>query len=121
MQVSLDRSTLRRVTIKIAKGLFLIPSVISIAASPVFSVFSLINNSYGRYCGFSSNGLVYDDGYECYLELFYLFPLFGLFFLWVFMRLFLVVGSVIGFFLLIFLVFAPDRLGILIHNRSKPV
>ncbi len=107
-----DRSQFFGVLAKIAKYLLSIPLIASLVLSPVFSLFSLLANSHGRFCGDHADGLIYHEGYDCYLDLLNLFEVFAVTFLGIFIFFFAIVFLIVFLFYVIYLIYAPARLGL---------
>lgn len=106
------RSQFFGVLVKIAKYLLSIPLIASLVLSPVYSLFSLLANSQGRFCSDQADGLIYHEGHECYLDLLYLFQVFPITFLGLFLFFFVIVFFVVFLFYVIYLIYAPARLGL---------
>lgn len=107
-----DRSRFLGVLGKIAKYVLLIPLAISIFLSPIISFFTLLENSHGDYCSDIGEGLIYHDGYECYLSLLNLPEIFIYLLVGIFIFFLKVVLSIVLLFYLIYLIYARERLGL---------
>lgn len=107
-----DRTKFFGVLAKIAKYQVFIPLITSSVLSPVYSLFSLLANSHGRFCGDHADGLVYHDGYDCYLDLLNLFEVLPVIFLGIFLFFFVIVFLIVFLFYVIYLIYAPARLGL---------
>lgn len=109
---TVDRSQFFGVLAKIAKYVLLIPLIASLVLSPVYSLFSLLANSHGRFCGDHAGGLIYHEGYDCYLDLLNLFEVLPIIFLGIFLFFFAAVFLIAFLFYVIYLIYAPARLGL---------
>lgn len=107
-----DRSQFFGVLAKIVKYVLFIPLIASLVLSPVYSLFSLLANSHGRFCSAQADGLIYHEGYDCFLNLLNLLEVFPVTFLGVFIFFFAILLFVVFLFYVIYLIFAPGRLGL---------
>lgn len=105
---------------RLGKYIVLIPLIASVILSPVLSFFALLEGSHGRFCSVQSEGLIYHDIYECFLDFTSLFEIFPIMFVGIFAIFLVIVFSVISIFYIVYLIYAPGRVGVgLTAERGK--